>query len=122
MTARRSLVSRWSVPATLIVGGVVMAGILIESCLSYLGYNDFTYYAGLPNHRLRHLTFEFDQHYDQNEFGFRGPNRALDKPDGVFRILVLGDSYTYGLGVANDETYCRVLENLLNESPVTAQP
>jgi lysophospholipase L1-like esterase len=37
-----------------------------------------------------------------NAFGFRGPEVALPKPPGVFRIVVLGGSAVYGAGVADD--------------------
>jgi lysophospholipase L1-like esterase len=36
------------------------------------------------------------------------------KPDGVFRIVVVGDSLAYGLKVYNAQTYSKRLEDLLN--------
>ena len=36
------------------------------------------------------------------------------KPN-TFRVMVLGDSLTYGYGIAEDDTYCRVLERELNQ-------
>ncbi len=38
-----------------------------------------------------------------NALGFRGPEVQRDKPDGVTRILCLGDSATYGFTVSSDE-------------------
>ena len=39
------------------------------------------------------------------------------KPDGVYRILLLGDSMTFGWGARYEDTYAKVLEKMLNESP-----
>jgi len=40
-----------------------------------------------------------------NRDGFRGPDVAREKPPGTFRIIVLGDSVTFGLGVPTEETF-----------------
>jgi lysophospholipase L1-like esterase len=47
--------------------------------------------------------------------GLRPPHHGVDKPDGVYRVMALGCSTTYGWGVADDETYPAVLERLLRE-------
>ena len=47
-----------------------------------------------------------------NAFGFR--DREIErKQDGELRILLLGDSITFGYGVSDEETYGRKLESIL---------
>ena len=56
-----------------------------------------------------------------NEHGHRDESVLVAKPDGVFRILVLGDSFTAGSNVAQEEAYPEILERLLansNAAPV----
>jgi len=49
-----------------------------------------------------------------NSDGFRDREFSIEKPDNTFRIIVLGDSNTFGQGVEIEETYSKVLENKLN--------
>ncbi|MAF66707.1 MAG: hypothetical protein CMJ84_13740 [Planctomycetes bacterium] len=54
--------------------------------------------------------------YERNRYNLRGPAHAHPKPDGVRRILFLGDSFTFGMGVERDEdTFVRILERRLTE-------
>ncbi len=48
--------------------------------------------------------------------GFRDYEHNVGKMDGVFRIMVLGDSFTWGQGVEADKVYPRVLQKKLNET------
>jgi lysophospholipase L1-like esterase len=57
---------------------------------------------------------EFDFRYAHNSLGWRGPEVAPQKPAGSFRILGLGDSFTYGAGVDVADTYLARLEQRLN--------
>jgi len=41
---------------------------------------------------------------------------TVDKPKDTFRIISLGDSWTYGLGVDTQYNYSEVLEDLLNNN------
>jgi hypothetical protein len=50
-----------------------------------------------------------------NELGFRDKSRSPEKPPGVFRIICLGGSNTFGAEVGDEETYPVYLERLLNE-------
>jgi lysophospholipase L1-like esterase len=55
-------------------------------------------------------------HIRINRFGQRGPDYPMKKPAGVFRILGLGDSFTFGWGVAEEKIYLRLLERRLREA------
>lgn len=48
--------------------------------------------------------------YRINAHGMRGGPVTLDKPAGVRRVLVLGDSYAFGFGVAEADTIAAQLE------------
>lgn len=48
-----------------------------------------------------------------NSLGFRGKEYSIPKPQGVYRIVVLGSSITLGWGVPESDTYVRLVEQLL---------
>jgi lysophospholipase L1-like esterase len=48
-----------------------------------------------------------------NSEGFRGPMVSKTKAAGTFRVVVLGDSVTFGYGVSESDTYPRQLERRL---------
>ena len=50
-----------------------------------------------------------------NQFGLRERDFAVPKPPGVCRIMVLGDSFTWGKGLAREERYTNLTERYLNE-------
>jgi len=54
--------------------------------------------------------------YNINSLGFRDREYSLKKPEGTFRIVTVGDSYTEGYGVRIEETFIKVLEGMLNNS------
>ena len=45
----------------------------------------------------------------------RATSHSRRKPDNVFRILALGDSFTFGIGAAFEDSYLVQLETRLNE-------
>lgn len=51
---------------------------------------------------------------ETNSLGFREKEYSVQKPAGVQRIVVLGDSYTFGVGVEFPETFSKRLETQLN--------
>ena len=52
----------------------------------------------------------------ENAFGFRERDVGPAKPPGTYRIAVLGDSLTYGVGVpASTDRFTNLLERQLNE-------
>ncbi|MFQ5913809.1 MAG: hypothetical protein ACE5JS_11555 [Nitrospinota bacterium] len=56
-----------------------------------------------------------------NREGFRGKEIQARKPAGRFRIFFLGDSFTFGLGVSDGETFAARLETLLNAQAGTGR-
>ncbi len=46
-----------------------------------------------------------------NSIGLRNGELSIPKPKNVFRIAVIGDSYTYGWGVEEEQTWVRLLES-----------
>jgi lysophospholipase L1-like esterase len=65
----------------------------------------------------RSATDEYDFEYRHNSIGFRDVEHSFRKDEGVFRILGLGDSFTYGAGARFEETYLYRLEEALNRRP-----
>lgn len=58
----------------------------------------------------------FSFEYRHNSYGLRDTEHAQEKAPGVFRIVGLGDSFTYGAGAAFEDTYLVRLETMLNAS------
>jgi len=54
--------------------------------------------------------------YRINALGLRDGEVTLPKPPGEYRILSLGESTTFGAGVALEETYTKVAEGSLRET------
>ena len=50
---------------------------------------------------------------DYNSEGLRDRERTVEKPEGVRRVICLGDSTTLGWGIRPQEAYPQVLEDLL---------
>jgi hypothetical protein len=56
----------------------------------------------------------FGERFTTNAFGLRGRPTARAKPDGTFRVAVLGSSIDMGWGVDYDKSWVILLENWLN--------
>jgi lysophospholipase L1-like esterase len=66
-----------------------------------------------PNQSVRYKTFEFDFTANTNSLGLRNNEFSLDKK-GQFRILCIGDSWTYGWGVNDAFTWPSQLQQFLS--------
>ena len=72
----------------------------------------------IPKGSGRLRTPEFDIRAAINSKGLRDREYEYAKPEQTRRILCLGGSFTFGYGVEVNETFAKVLENLLNEGRV----
>jgi hypothetical protein len=52
--------------------------------------------------------------FTTNQWGMRDRNYQLAKPDGTFRIALIGSSHVMGSGVADEETFENLVEDRLN--------
>ena len=103
--------------------GLVIAFGIAELCLRIGGVSMPSLYAPdqFCGSRLRASTsglwtFEGCGEIYVNSHGFRASEFPLEKPPGVFRIAVLGDSFVEALQVDESDTLCLRLEKLLNRA------
>ena len=90
-------------------------GILAFAGLHEISDDPEQLYGLKPGARLELAAGSRVVTYAINSLGFRDAEFTEQKPPGVFRILALGDSMTFGPGVQVEETYPKVLERLLND-------
>ncbi len=64
-----------------------------------------------PNVSLSYRASEFDMQIRTNEDGLRGG--AVSPSDDTPTILVMGDSFTFGWGVSEDQRYSEVMAGLI---------
>jgi len=98
-----------------------LCGVIFEIALRVAGYGNLEIYDPDPKlyWRLKPNQDCFTKIGRQpvriNSQGLRGPEFDPDKPADVLRVLSLGDSRTFGWGLADAETYSRRLGSLLQE-------
>lgn len=118
----------------LVVVGVLLAAALLELALrivpvpaievhrrqsaqaataSFFDYDPELGWRGRPGAAGRFAGFEFTSHVQLNARGFRDRDVPAVKPAGRFRVLLLGDSITWGHGVGQDERFSDHLERRL---------
>lgn len=70
-------------------------------------------YGYKPEPRQRG-TFTTDKPVVTNAYGFRDDRDwVVPRPAGLLRVMILGDSLTFGNAAANEDTYAKVLETRL---------
>lgn len=52
---------------------------------------------------------------EHNSLGYRGPEIEIPKPEGVYRIVALGGSTTYGSSTKPEDAYPAQLQNILRD-------
>src|SRR4030095_324180 len=92
--------------------GILFAFIFLINCI--IGNKDTKKERLIfePGTEVRYTSTEFDWLVKINRLGLREKEFDIDKGD-KFRILCIGDSWTYGWGVNVQDTYPQQLENYL---------
>jgi len=75
----------------------------------------FAHHTLKPGVRETIDTKAFDYELTVNSVGLRGGEILLRRPSNGYRILMLGDSFTLGKGVEDDETFSAILERSLSD-------
>lgn len=123
----------------LVIGAVLVALVGIEALLRFgplremvrgeaAHYVDihgsiYDYGVGKINIRLKPLavstvvTSEFRVQYFINSLGYREREFTVEKPPGTYRIVVIGDSMTFGVGVELEETFVKRVERRFQAHP-----
>lgn len=73
-------------------------------------------YKLVPNYEMDHQTSDFESHIKISSEGLRDYEHQKNKDSSTIRILILGDSFTFGVGVSLEESYPKVLEAMLNKN------
>jgi len=79
-------------------------------------YDKYCYWRMAPNQKIHYKdAYGDDIYFSINSLGARGKEFPIKKPLGEKRIICVGDSYTYGWGVDDAQTYPARLQNLINK-------
>ncbi len=76
------------------------------------GYPDFYHFIPGTESFVVSLTCEFGNYYSINKLGMRDREHSLKRENNKTRILFMGDSFTEGVGVDQDETYPVLIGNI----------
>ena len=97
-------------------------GLSIEkmNSLRHLGVSDLIQPAQYPEvvYELKPnlRTYSKMSKFETNSQGLADKEYSIDKPVNTFRVAVIGDSFTMGIGIDIDEIYHTLLEEGLNKS------
>jgi hypothetical protein len=99
----------------LIITTMVVSLCIIEFILRFFELAPGITIISLDNYSNREIVKgpEFTYYSEVNSLGLR-ELRNIDKHTKSKRIVFLGDSFVYGIGVSNHETFAYITEDLLN--------
>lgn len=86
----------------------------MDRLLGLLGFASDTPFRSShrENYAKTRENIEFEFEFATNEFGLRYAPVKIEKSPGEVRVLLLGDSFTEGVGIDADDTFGMYLENL----------
>jgi hypothetical protein len=114
----------WVVNLSLACGSVLILALIAELLLTFLvpllyrpritrlddvvGWYHASSVRGVDDMEGHRYNISYNWH------GYRGPDRPYEKPQGIRRVVVLGDSFTDGSEVGDEELFTWKLERALN--------
>jgi lysophospholipase L1-like esterase len=117
MRKRRGFVS-----AVLTIAALAFAVALAEGTLRIFGWFPPSSVYLLPPHaRQRDRQTEWDLTYEASSLGLRDVEHALRREGSTFRVVLVGDSFTFGQGVERDDCFAVKLGAILSDRGVPAE-
>jgi len=98
-----------------VVIDVVAGWLLIEPLSPPLVPDEYRHHRLVPDSRAEFRQRDFTYVQRVNNLGLRGEDTTTEKPAGTYRIVMLGDSFTMGKGVKDDETFSVLLQQSLRQ-------
>jgi hypothetical protein len=96
--------------------------ILIKPLSPPLVPDQYRHHRLVPDSNAQFTQRDFSYVQRVNNLGMRGEDRPAQKPRDTIRIVTLGDSFTMGKGVEDDETFSVALERRLNSELERCNP
>ena len=96
---------RFVVRAAIVVVALVLAVLAAEGASRWL-YRDVTTTADFRGYFTNKWLRSQVRH---NHYDYRGAEFEEIKPDGIYRVAVMGDSFTYGNGVSEERRFSNLL-------------
>jgi len=87
-----------------------------QDAKEYFEYNELLGWRNKPHSKGYLATTEFNVSIKHNSIGLRDKEYSVEKPPGSRRILVFGDSFTWGSGVEQNDIFVEKLENMLPDN------
>ena len=104
-----------SVILTYLVVDLAAGFLLIKPLSPTLVPDEYRHHKFVPNSYSKIEQRDFSYIQRVNNIGLRGADIVVEKPLDHFRILMLGDSFTMGKGVEDDQTSSVLLQASLNQ-------
>ena len=93
----------------------ILCTLLLDRLLILAGYpaQYLAQVAHPPNYVETFKNIEFTYEFRTNSQGIRNKETPLRKPASTYRFVVVGDSFTEGVGVEGDQTFVALAEQML---------
>src|SRR3989339_639997 len=104
--------------------GVFIAFVIVEVTLRFLGFpsintntfdkNNLVIFK--PNQKFLSKDRCYSSVLRINDVGFHSRTYSVEKPYGIFRIVIIGDSFVEAVQVPLEKTFPAILEKKLNQN------